>query len=143
MNTPTHPGLQDDPFVAAAPENLPFWQAAEEGRLLGKQCSDCGRHHWYPRAICPFCGSARTAWVPLSGRGRIHAFSTLRRASPPYTVAYVELAEGPRMLTNLVDMAEAEMHIGAPVKVVFRRTAEGRQAPKFTRDDHPPLPEPR
>ena len=101
--------FQDDPFVAAHPENLPFWQAAEEGRLLGKRCGDCGQHHWYPRLVCPFCGSANTAWVPLSGQGRIHAFSTLRRASPPYTVAYVELAEGPTLLTNLVDMAEADL----------------------------------
>ncbi len=124
--------FQDDPFVAAHPENLPFWRAAEEGRLLGKRCSDCGQHHWYPRLVCPFCGSANTAWVPLSGQGRIHAFSTLRRASPPYTVAYVELAEGPTLLTNLVDMAEAAMQIGAPVQVVFCRTEEGRQAPKFT-----------
>lgn len=126
-----------DPFVAANPENLPFWQAAEEGRLLGKRCSACSKHHWYPRVVCPFCGSANTAWVPLSGRGSIHAFSTLRRASPPYTVAYVELAEGPRVLTNLVDMAEDRMQIGAAVKVVFRRTEEGRQAPKFTADDTP------
>ncbi len=132
------PDFHADPFVAANPENLPFWQAAEAGRLLGKHCTDCGRHHWYPRSICPFCGSANTAWVQLSGRGRIHAFSTLRRASPPYTVAYVELVEGPRMLTNLVDMAEADMQIGAPVRVVFHRTAEGRQAPKFTRDDATP-----
>jgi hypothetical protein len=135
MTATLPPDFHDDPFVASNPENLPFWQAAEAGRLLGKRCTDCGRHHWTPRCICPFCGSANTAWVPLSGRGSIHAFSTLRRASPPYTVAYVELAEGPRLLTNLVDMDEAAMRIGAPVKVVFRRTAEGRQAPKFTRDD--------
>lgn len=127
--------VQDDPFVAASPENRPFWQAAEAGRLLGRRCDDCGRHHWVPRGICPFCASTRIAWVPLSGRGSIHAFSTLRRASPPYIVAYVELAEGPCMLTNLVGMAEAEMRIGAPVRVVFERTPEGRMAPKFTRDD--------
>lgn len=122
----------DDPYVAAQPENRPFWAAAEEGRLLGRRCQACGQHHWYPRLVCPFCSSANTEWVPLSGRGRIHAFSTLRRADPPYTVAYVELEEGPCMLTNLVDMAEADMHIGQAVKVVFRRTAEGRSAPKFT-----------
>jgi uncharacterized OB-fold protein len=126
----------DDPFVAASPENLPFWQAAEQGQLLGKRCNDCAQHHWYPRLVCPFCGSANTAWVQLSGRGSIHACSTLRRASPPYTVAYVELAEGPTMLSNLVDMAEADMQIGAAVRVVFRRTEEGRMAPKFTGDDN-------
>ena len=83
MTSAIPPDFLADPFVAALPENLPFWQAAEAGRLLGKRCTDCGRHHWYPRGICPFCGSANTAWVPLSGRGSIHAFSTLRRASPP------------------------------------------------------------
>ncbi|MEJ8845618.1 Zn-ribbon domain-containing OB-fold protein [Variovorax rhizosphaerae] len=124
--------LNDDAYVAAHPENLPFWQAAEEGRLLGKACTDCGKVHWYPRVICPFCRSANTHWVPLSGRGTVHACSTLRRASPPYTVAYVQLDEGPTLLTNLVDMAEADMRIGAPVQVVFRRTEDGRTAPKFT-----------
>lgn len=137
MNDP----FLDDPFVAAHPENRPFWEAAEQGRLLGKRCSDCGQHHWYPRVVCPFCGSANTAWVPLSGRGRIHAFSTLRRADPPYTVAYVELAEGPKMLSNLVDMADADMQIGAAVRVVFRRTEEGRQAPKFMLDEAAAAPQ--
>lgn len=125
----------DDPFVSSNPESLPFWEAAEQGRLLGKRCSDCAKHHWYPRVVCPFCGSGNTEWVALSGRGSIHAFSTLRRADPPYTVAYVELAEGPKMLTNLVDMAEVDMQIGRAVKVVFRRTEEGRNAPKFMLDD--------
>ncbi|WP_326533239.1 Zn-ribbon domain-containing OB-fold protein [Pseudorhodoferax sp.] len=123
---------REDPYVAAHPDHLPFWQAAEEGRLLGKACTDCGKHHWYPRTVCPFCRSSNTAWVPLSGRGEVYACSTLRRADPPYTLAYVQLAEGPAMLTNLVDMAEADMRIGAPVQVVFQRTADGRMAPKFT-----------
>ncbi len=105
-----HHAFQDDPYVAANPENLPFWQAAEEGRFVGKTCSDCGKFHWYPRAVCP----------------------TLRRASPPYTVAYVQLAEGPMVLTNLVDMSDTPLAIGLPVQVVFRRTEDGRNAPKFT-----------
>jgi len=134
MTTDTHHPVPwaDDPNVAAQPENRPFWQAAEEGRLLGKACKACGHFHWTPRVVCPFCRSTDTHWLPLSGRGEVYACSTLRRASPPYTVAYVQLAEGPTMLTNLVDMAEADMHIGAPVQVVFRRTDEGRMAPKFT-----------
>lgn len=124
--------LMADPYVAASPENLPFWQAAQAGRLLGKACSDCGRFHWYPRCICPYCRSARTEWRQLSGVGKVYAFSTLRRASPPYTVAYVQLAEGPVMLSNLVDLGDAAPAIGMPVRVVFRATEEGRMAPKFT-----------
>jgi len=128
-----HPdALLDDPYVAASPEALPFWQAAQQGRFLGKACSDCERFHWYPRAICPFCGSARTVWKPLSGAGQVYAFSTLRRADPPYTVAYVQLAEGPVVLSNLVDLGDTAPTIGLPVRVVFRPTAQGRSAPKFT-----------
>ena len=127
-----HHAFQDDPYVATNPDNLPFWQAAEEGRFVGKTCSDCGKFHWYPRTVCPFCGSGNTAWAPLSGAGQVYAFSTLRRASPPYTVAYVQLAEGPMLLTNLVDMGDTPLAIGLPVQVVFRRTEDGRNAPKFT-----------
>lgn len=121
-----------DTYVAAQPENQPFWEAAEEGRLLGKVCTDCEKFHWYPRAICPFCRSSNTRWAPMSGRGKVYACSTLRRADPVYTVAYVELEEGPIMLTNLIEMPETDMRIGVSVQVVFRRTQEGRNAPKFT-----------
>ncbi|WP_367395314.1 Zn-ribbon domain-containing OB-fold protein [Cupriavidus sp. Agwp_2] len=124
--------FQEDPYVAANPESLPFWRAAEEGVLLGKACSDCGKLHWYPRAICPFCGSDHTEWKPLSGRGTVYAFSTLRRAAQPYTVAYVQLEEGATMLTNLVEIDDNDMRIGMPVRVAFRRTDEGRNAPTFT-----------
>ena len=127
----------DDPYVAALPENRPFWQAAEEGYFLGKACKTCKKFHWYPREICPFCRSQETHWLPLSGQGHVYACSTLRRANPPYTLAYVQLAEGPTILTNLVDMDQADMRIGAPVQVVFRRTDDGRMAPKFTKAKQP------
>lgn len=121
-----------DPYVANQPENVPFWAAAEKQELLGKRCRDCGKFHWVPRAICPFCGSANTEWQTLSGRGRLYAFSTLRRARPPYTVAYVELEEGPRVLTRLVNVDPAALAIDMAVHVVFERTPEGRNAPVFT-----------
>lgn len=130
--------LLDDPYVAAHPENRPFWEAAEQGQLLGKRCDCCDRVHWYPRSICPFCGSSRTRWTPLSGRGRVYAFSTLRRAQPPYIVAYVQLDEGPMVLTNLVELGAAVPEIGMHVRVVFRRTEHGRNAPKFTIGEAPP-----
>ena len=66
----------------------------------------------------------------MSGRGTVYAFSTLRRANPVYTVAYVQLEEGPVMLTNLIGPVE-DIAIGQAVSVVFRRTEDGRNAPKF------------
>lgn len=122
--------LKADPFVAAQPESLPFWLAAERGELLGKRCVDCGKFHWYPRCVCPFCGGS-TEWQPMSGHGRLYAFSTLRRASPSYTVAHVELEEGPRMLTRLLDADPQTLKIGMPVRVEFTRTEEGRKVPVF------------
>lgn len=124
--------LKADPYVAGQPESLPFWLAAERGEFLGKRCTDCAKFHWYPRCMCPFCGSSQTEWTPLSGKGRLYAFSTLRRAEPPYTVAYVELAEGPRMLTRLVNVDLASLQIGMPVQVAFERTGEGRKIPVFS-----------
>ena len=57
------------PAPAITPETRPFWDAAEEGRLLIKRCTACGQAHHYPRSICPFCLTDRTEWMPVSGGG--------------------------------------------------------------------------
>ena len=62
-------------------------------------CRSCGKAHWYPRALCPFCFSADIDWRQASGAGAIYSFSVMRRASPPHAIAYVTLAEGPSVLT--------------------------------------------
>jgi uncharacterized protein len=61
------------------PETKPFWDAAAQGRLLIKRCTTCNEPHWYPRAICPFCGSERTEWMEASGHGTIYSYSVFRR----------------------------------------------------------------
>ncbi len=128
------PGFEQDPFAKAFPETRAFWQAAEQGQLLLNTCTDCHRPHWYPRAVCPLCGSPRLTWKPASGRGTVYAFSTARRATPPYTLAYVRLAEGPTLMTNLVDVAADDIRIGMAVKVRFQRAEEGRMMPFFAPD---------
>ncbi|MBI5254893.1 MAG: OB-fold domain-containing protein [Burkholderiales bacterium] len=116
----------------ANPETLPFWQAAQRGEFLLRRCSACGRTHWYPRAICPHCFGTELAWEPASGRGTIYAFSPMRRVEPAYVVAYVTLAEGPTMLTNLVDCELESLHIGQAVKLVFTPSENGQPVPMFT-----------
>ncbi|CAN5223762.1 Zn-ribbon domain-containing OB-fold protein [soil metagenome] len=113
------------------PETQPFWDAARSGRLALRYCRDCKRYHHYPRALCPFCISDAVEWRDASGRGEIHAFTIMRRASVPYAVAYVELAEGPLMLTNLVRCDFDALEIGAAVTAVFD-TFEGGALPVFT-----------
>jgi uncharacterized OB-fold protein len=63
------------------PDNTAFWQAAREGRLLVRQCKSCGKPHWYPRTLCPFC-MGDTEWKTASGQGEIYSFSITRRAGP-------------------------------------------------------------
>lgn len=120
------------PSPITSPETEPFWQAAREGRFLVKGCDDCGRAHWYPRAVCPHCFSSNTQWKPASGRGVVYSFSPMRRADPPYTLAYVTLDEGPTMLTNIVDCDPDTLSIGKPVTLVLTPSEEGQPVPTFT-----------
>ena len=114
----------------AITESQPFWDAATEGRFILPQCASCGRYHWYPRAICPFCFSDQIAWKPASGKGRIYSYTVMRRASVPYVVAYVTLEEGTTMLTNIVDCDFDALAIGQDVQLVFKPTA-GAPLPVF------------
>jgi uncharacterized OB-fold protein len=113
------------------PETKPFWDAAADGKLLIKKCNACGRVHYYPRAICPFCFSDRTEWLQASGHGTIYSYSVMRRAPVPYAIAYVTLAEGPTMMTNLVDCDLDGIRIGQAVTVVFKPSDGGPPVPMF------------
>jgi hypothetical protein len=129
---PTPAQARKIPAPPLNPEIQPFFDGAAGGKLLVKRCAACGQFHHYPRAICPFCGSARTEWTEASGRGVVYSFSVLRRASPPYAIAYVTLAEGPTMMTNLVDCDLDAIRVGQAVRVVFTPTEGGPPVPMFT-----------
>jgi uncharacterized protein len=117
------------PIVTSETEG--FWNAARQRRFVVPTCADCGKAHWYPRAICPFCGSAKVQWRNASGHGTLYTFSVMRRAKEPYAIAYVTLAEGPTMMTNIVDCDFDALHIGQPVMVVFKDTEGGPPVPMF------------
>lgn len=120
------------PAPTANPETQPFWDAAAQGKFLLRTCTDCRKPHWYPRAICPFCFSAKTEWVEGSGKGKIYTYSVMRRAPEPYAIAYVTLAEGPTMMTNLVQCDFDALRIGQEVKLVWTPTEGGPPVPTFT-----------
>jgi uncharacterized OB-fold protein len=120
------------PAPPTSPETQAFWDAAARGKLLVKWCTACGEPHHYPRAICPFCGSDRTEWMEASGHGIVYSYSVFRRAPIPYAIAYVTLAEGPTMMTNIVDCDLDTIRIGQAVRVSFKPTEDGPPVPMFT-----------
>ncbi|MEN7527356.1 MULTISPECIES: Zn-ribbon domain-containing OB-fold protein [unclassified Cupriavidus] len=111
------------------PDNTAFWQAAREGKLLVRHCTGCGKPHWYPRTLCPFC-MGDTEWKTASGLGEIYSFSITRRAGPnPFCIAYVRLDEGVTMMTHIVDTDLDSVRIGQRVKVRFAETDGEGSAP--------------
>ncbi|MFI7015557.1 Zn-ribbon domain-containing OB-fold protein [Streptomyces sp. NPDC050164] len=90
-----------------------YWDAAAEGRLLIRRCRACGRAHHYPREFCPHCWSEDVVWEPASGRATLYTWSVVHRNElppfaerTPYVAAVVDLAEGPRMMTEVVGVGE-------------------------------------
>ncbi|GAB7109137.1 OB-fold domain-containing protein [Streptomyces phaeofaciens JCM 4814] len=107
-----------------------YWDAAAEGRLLIRRCGDCGRAHHYPREFCPYCWSEAVTWEDASGRATLYTWSVVHRndlppfgARTPYVAAMVDLAEGPRMATEVVEAGEDEdglLRTGMELEVAFR-----------------------
>ncbi|HEX6020162.1 MAG TPA: OB-fold domain-containing protein [Burkholderiaceae bacterium] len=119
------------PSPGVGPDNEVFVAAARQGRFVLRWCDDCGKTHWYPRAVCPHCLSTSTQWKPASGRGTVYSYSTMQRAEAPFTLAYVTLDEGPTMLTNLVDPAPGGWRIGQSVQVRFVPSDDGTPVAVF------------
>jgi uncharacterized OB-fold protein len=99
-----------------------FWQAARAGRLDVQRCSNCSQLRYFPAPLCPRCLSLDHVWQPVSGEGTLYAFTTVHRAPTaamakevPYTIAFVELAEGPRVMARLEGIPPAGVKIGEPV----------------------------
>ena len=127
-------------FDLPTPEHdtLPYWEAAREGRLLIRRCGACGRAGFYPRPFCPTCWSDDVRWETASGRATLYTYSVIHQnelppfhAWLPYVAAIVELEEGPRMMTNLVDFDVDRIAIGMPLEVVFREHSDTITAPVF------------
>ena len=119
------------PAPGDSAEAAPFFAAARDGRFVLPWCDDCGRTHWYPRAVCPFCLGTRRTWKTASGRGTVYTHSTMLRVEAPFTLAYVTLDEGPTLLTNLVDAPDGGWRIGMAVQLRFQPAEDGTPVPVF------------
>ncbi|QYX83176.1 OB-fold domain-containing protein [Streptomyces akebiae] len=110
-----------------------YWDAAAEGRLLLRRCgaAGCGRAHHYPREFCPYCWSEDVRWEQASGRAVLYTWSVVHRNDlppfgerTPYVPAVVDLAEGPRMMTEVVEWEDGggELRAGTGLHVAFRES---------------------
>lgn len=129
----------EPPFDA---DTEPYWRAAARGELLLPRCTECGTHVWYPRPQCPI-DLAPTAWTVASGRGVLHSHTVVHRGerayagAAPFVLAYVDLEEGPRIMTNVVGCDPGDVRIGLAVQVTFDDVegAEDLAIPRFVPAD--------
>jgi uncharacterized OB-fold protein len=119
-------------------DTQPWWDAAREHRLLVKRCAACGKAHFYPRPFCPHCWSDEVDWEEASGRATLYTWSVVHRndlppfnTRVPYVAAVVELEEGPRMMTNVVDCDPDTLSVDMPLTVVFRPLDDEFTVPVF------------
>jgi uncharacterized OB-fold protein len=114
-----------------------FWNGLKEGKLLVQRCSECGALRHPPRPMCPHCNSLEWQAIEATGRGTVHSFVMPRHPPFPwfdddYIVALIDLDEGVRIVSNLVDVTPDDAAIGMPVEVQFETFDDGLVLPLFT-----------
>ena len=126
------------PLPQVSPEMAPFFEAAHRRQLVVQRCAGCGALRFPARSICSACLSREATWIPVSGRGTVFSFAIMHQAvhpgfaaETPYAVVVIQLDEGPRLLSNLVDCPPADVRIGRPVEVVFDDVTPEVTLPKF------------
>src|SRR5215470_14854139 len=129
--TSTEPGPMSERALPSRPlpeirnAGAEFWSRASEGVLVVPRCGECNRTFWHPRPRCPHCGSERVDWIRASGKGAVHTFTVVRQSADPffktrvpYVVAMIDLDEGVRIMTNVVDTPVDKLAVGMRVEVL-------------------------
>jgi uncharacterized OB-fold protein len=122
------------------PEAKPYWDGLRDGKLMLPKCGGCETAFFYPRIACPHCHSRNVGWIQASGKGTLFSFQIAYRAlnpafkiEPPYILAMIELEEGPRIMSNLIniDPDPAIVKCDMPVEVVFEKQTDEVTIPLF------------
>lgn len=131
---PNAPG----PLSVVTEENRPFWDGCREGVLRLQYCEQCQHYQFYPRLYCMQCGAEAPTWREVSGRGTVYSYTLIHlNKAPafihetPYNVAIVQLEEGPRLLSNIIDIASTDLRVDLPVTVVFDVINDTISLPRF------------
>jgi uncharacterized OB-fold protein len=121
-----------------------FWSEAAKGKLMLTRCAEGGEVVWVPRPFCPAHPESETRWAEASGRGSVYSYTTVYRGegafadSSPFILAYVDLVEGCRIMTNILGLDNG-LAVGSAVHVVFDRSSADFAIPRFALDLSSPL----
>ena len=119
------------------PETRHYWEGAKAGELRLQRCDDCSHTYFPPRPFCPACASRKVSVFRATGRGRLFSYVINHRPAPgftaPYSIAVVELDEGPRLMTNIVDCPQTPeaLVLDMPVEVAFQKLDDEISLPVF------------
>ena len=126
------------PIPAMQPWSEGFWKGTKEHKLLIQECNDCKAKIFYPRKYCPECWSANLGWAEASGKAKVYAHTIMMdmvepkfMGDLPYVLALVDLEEGVRMMTRIVECEPEEVSIGMDVEVVFEDMNDDYALPFF------------
>ena len=126
------------PLPTVSGETKPYWDLCRQGQLLIQKCDKCDEYQFYPRGICANCWSGDIKWVRSSGKGTVWTFTVTYQNRTagfvdeiPYVLALVELEEGVRMFTNIVECEPSAVTIGMPVEVTFVKATDQITIPYF------------
>lgn len=123
----------------SVPHTAPYWEAAQNEQLVVQYCKSCETPWFYPRLVCPSCLGTDFTWRPASGKGTLYTWIRINRPvsgwqnEPGYVVAMVALAEGPRMMANVLTEHPDQLQIDMPLTIVFE-DRDGTMIPQFMPD---------
>ncbi|MBE3558090.1 MAG: Zn-ribbon domain-containing OB-fold protein [Ktedonobacteraceae bacterium] len=130
--------MNDKPIPDVSEIARPYWEAARREELAIQRCRACGAAIFYPRHWCPACFSLNLGWEKASGSGEVLSYSIIYQApfesyapDVPYVLAIIKLAEGPQMMTNIINCRPENIYVGMPVQVTFERRAGEFNVPQF------------
>jgi uncharacterized OB-fold protein len=120
------------------PETKHYWDGARDGELRLQNCDACDNTYFPPRPFCPECGSRKVSVIKASGRGTLHSYIINHLPSPgfndgPFAIAVVELEEGPRMMSNILECEQTPeaLQLDMPLEVTFEKLTDEITLPQF------------
>jgi uncharacterized OB-fold protein len=118
--------------------SAPYWDYCRKHDFRLQKCSSCGTVRYPPKEMCPNCLSREATWEPMSGKGKVWSWVEMHqpyfagfREDLPYIVLFVQLAEGPMIMANLVDSDREQLQCEAPVEVTFVDVTPEVSLPQF------------